>query len=587
MTADAWITLAVLVVLAVGLASGRVAPSTATLGAVGVLLLVGVIDQDQAFSGFSNSGPITVGALYVIAGAARTTGALSTSLERILPRAGDGERRSLFRLVAPVAAASAFVPNTPLVSVLAPRLEVAARRAGKAPSRYLMPLSYAAVAGGVITILGTSTNVVLNGVLRDAGETPFAVFDVTRVGLPVGIVSVAYLTVVSPLLLKARSGDDATATEPRTFTTEVVVTPTSTVCGRGIGEAGLRDVSGLFLAELIRGTHVIPAVGPDEVLEDGDILVFVGDLDRVVELQQLTGLAPPVGAAPEVRRGERFYQAVVAANGELSGNTLKATDFRRRFGAAVIAVHREGQPLAGRLGDLVLRAGDLLLVVSDDGFEQRARATADLLIATPVGAATPTRRKHARVVELVVLAVVVLSATNVLDLTEAAIAGAGFLVATRILTPGEARRSLDIEVLVTIAASISLGTAVASTGLAETVADGLVGSFDTWGHTGVILGVLLATMLVTEVASNNAAAVLVFPIALEISLATGIPLDALAMAILIGASCSYLTPIGYQTNLMVWGMGGYRFGDFARLGAPLTLLTILTTIIAIPLAFEI
>jgi di/tricarboxylate transporter len=346
-------------------------------------------------------------------------------------------------------------------------------------------------------------------------------------------------------------------------------------------------VNGLYLAELIRGTHVIPAVGPDEVLEDGDILVFVGDLDRVVELQQLTGLAPPVGATPEVRRGERFYQAVVAANGELSGNTLKATDFRRRFGAAVIAVHREGQPLAGRLGDLVLRAGDLLLVVSDDGFEQRARATADLLIATPVGAATPTRRKHARVVELVVLAVVVLSATNVLDLTEAAIAGAGFLVATRILTPGEARRSLDIEVLVTIAASISLGTAVASTGLAEIVADGLVGFFDTWGHAGVILGVLLATMFVTEVASNNAAAVLVFPIALEISGATGIPLDALAMAILIGASCSYLTPIGYQTNLMVWGMGGYRFGDFARLGAPLTLLTILTTIIAIPLAFEI
>jgi di/tricarboxylate transporter len=593
MSLDAWITLIVAVATLVLLATDRFSPALVMAGAVTTLLVAGVIDQDGALVGFANDAPITVAALYVLAGAVKITGALEHLTERVLGSNGKGglrdSRRTLARVLFPSMAVSAFIANTPLVAMIAPRVVTWARRTGRPASRYLMPLSYAIIFGGCITLIGTSTNLVVSGLLREFGYKPLGLFEITGVGLPVALLGVTAIVFLTPRLLKVRDDPGQSINEQvRRFTVEMEVREDSALVGRTVAEAGLRQLEGVFLIEIERDTRIISSVAPEEVLEARDRLTFSGNVSRILDLQRMPGLVSAahrhfeaVGQHP----GRAFYEVVIGEGSPMVGSTLKETGFRARYGAAVIAIHRAGEPVAGKLGDIRLRAGDLLLVLGNPDFRRTWQEQQDFLVVVPLTEGRPLRREKARVVELLILGLILVAGTGLMDLLQTSLIIAIALVGFKIITASEARASVDLEVIILMATSFGLGIAISDSGLADQVARLVVGIFQPLGDLGVLAGILVATMLMTELLSNNAAAVLMFPIALAVAGQANLNPRPFAIVILFGATLSFLTPIGYQTNTLVWSMGGYRYRDFSRLGAPLTVLTIVIILVMVPLLF--
>ncbi|MEX0801344.1 MAG: SLC13 family permease [Dehalococcoidia bacterium] len=592
MRGEAWLTLAVVLATIAILGSERLSAPFTVLGAVTFLLVAGVVDADQALSGFSNPAPITVAALYVLAAGADATGALERITGRLLGpdehRAAD-DRRGLARILFPVAAASGFLTNTTLVAVIAPRIVTWTRQTGQSPSRYLMPLSFAVILGGTLTLVGTSTNIVVSGLLEESGAQPLDFFEIGRVGLPVAFAGLILLIALAPRLLPSRRApsDDLLA-DVREFTVEMTVAPGSPLTGLSVSEAGLRSLEGVFLVEVEREGRRISPVAPHELLTEGDRLIFAGNVRRILDLQRVPGLISVedrhfsiVSSGPR----RRLYEVVVAEAAPLADSTLKATGFRAKYGAAVLAIHRAGQRLAGKLGELQVRQGDVLLLVADADFRERWLNSSDFLVIAPLGGEVPPRREKATPAGLVLLGFVVAVASGVLDILPAGLLAAFALVALGVLSPVEARRAVDLNVVVLIAASFGLGAAVAASGLAGELGSALTGTFGGLGDRGLLAGVIIATLLLTELITNNAAAVLMFPIAVAAATESGLDPRPFAIAVALAASASFLTPIGYQTNTMVYGIGGYRFWDFARLGLPLTVLVLLLAVLVIPLAW--
>src|SRR5919106_6830780 len=501
MTLDAWITLIVSVATLVILATDRFSPALVMGGAVTTLLVTGVIDQDGALAGFANDAPITVAALYVLAGAVRITGALEDVTERVLGSEEEKDhrdsRRTLARILFPSMAVSAFIANTPLVAMIAPRVVTWARRTGRSESRYLMPLSYAIIFGGCITLIGTSTNLVVSGLLREFGYEPIGLFEITGVGLPVAIVGVTAIVLLAPRLLKVRHGPDESLTEQvRRFTVEMVVDEGSSLAGRTVAEAGLRQLQGVFLVDIERGEKIISPVAPDEVLEAGDRCTFSGNVARILDLQAIPGLVSAehrhfevVGQLP----GRAFYEVVIGEASPLVGSTLKESGFRGRYGAAVIAIHRAGAAVTDKLGSLRLRAGDLLLVLGNPDFLRSWREQQDFLVVVPLTGTRPVRREKARVVELLTLGLILVAGTGFLDLLQVSLVIAIVLVGFRIISPSEAQASVDLEVVVLMATSFGLGIAINDSGLADQIARLVVGIFQPLGDIGILAGVLVAT----------------------------------------------------------------------------------------------
>lgn len=575
MSGDAWTTAVVVVATLVLLARDRYPPSGVVLGATVALLVLDVVEADQAFSGFSNSAPITVAALYVLARGAQKTGLLAPLTGKVLGE--DGGAAALARLLFPTAAASAFVNNTPLVAMLIPDVVSWAERRRVSASRFLLPLSYAAILGGVITVLGTSTNLVVSGLLQRRGEEPFGLFEITRIGGPVALVGLLILVFGAARLIPERlSAPERAEREARGFVVGMEVTAEGPLSGKSVADARLRDLQGVFLVEIERAGEVIAPVTPHTVLRGGDHLTFVGRSDQIVDLQRTRGLRSREEEhllAVDSHR-HTFFEAVVGRASPLVGRTLKEADFRGRYSAAVVAIHRAGARVEAKLGDVRLQNGDTLLILAAPRFRQRWREGNDFLVVAPIGGPPPSATRKAPVVGLVWAAVILLAAFEALPILEGALLGAGAMVATRVLTFAEAREAVDLDVVVLIAAAFGIGAAIESSGLATELAGAFTDAFAGFGTAGLVFGVVLATTVLTEVITNNAAAVVVFPIAVSIAEPAGIDPRAMAIAVAVAASSSFLTPIGYQTNTMVYGPGGYRFTDYLRAGLPITLASV-------------
>ncbi|MDQ3570453.1 MAG: SLC13 family permease [Actinomycetota bacterium] len=594
MSGEAWFTLAIAVLTIALLAAERLPPAVVIGGAVTVLAVAGIIDNAKALTGFSNEAPITVAALYVLAAAVEATGAFNQLTERALGRSLGPEedrsarRRQLARISYPAMALSAFIANTPLVSMLAPRVLAWSRRTGRSPARYLMPLSYAVIFGGCITLIGTSTNLVVSGLLEESGQERLHLFEITSTGLPIALVGVTLLVLLGPRLMPDRqTPSESLDEETRQFTVEMIVTDVP-VSGRTVSDAGLRNLQGVFLIEVERDGVVISPVTPQEVLAIGDRLTFAGNVSRILDLQRMPGLASAEERHFSVVANQpdrQFFEAVVSRDSPLEGSTLKMAGFRRSFGAAVLAIYRAGERVGGKLGEVPLLAGDVLLVLGGRDFAADWRQQRDFALVAPLSGTRPLRREKARVVEALTVVLIVVAGTGLLDLLQVSLLVAIGLIAFKVITPAEAGRAIDVNVILVMAAGFGLGIAIEDSGLADRLARLVVGLFDPLGDIGVLAGILIATMLMTELLSNNAAAVLMFPIAMATAQQAGLDPRPFAVVILFGATLSFLTPIGYQTNTLVWSMGGYRYSDFARLGAPLTLATLIVTIAVVPLAF--
>ena len=587
MSWEAWFCLGVVTVVLISLVRDLVAPAVAMAGGMVAVLVAGIVTPAEALSGFSNPAPLTVAALFILARAVEKTGALTPIVQATLGKNGS-VRGSLTRMVVPTTAASAFLNNTPIVAMMLPQVRAWAEARGRSPSLYLMPLSFAALLGGVVTVIGTSTNLVISGLLEAAGEPALGFFEITAVGLPIALVGGLVLVILTPKLLPLRrSVRQEAEDETRHFVVDMVVEGTGQINGRSVEAAGLRHLSGSFLATLERDGVLLAPVAPDTILRTGDRLRFVGKSDGVLDLQTTRGLRSAESGHFLETDHARYFEAVIGADSPLVGSTLRDADFRSRYQAAVLAIHRAGQRVDAKLGQVELRVGDTLLLVADGGFLERWRDRGDFLLVSSSRTTPPPVNKHAWLVGAVTLGIVLGASLDLIPILNASLLAAFVLVGLKVLSPGEARSAVDLDVILVIASAFGVAAAVDRSGLAAIVAGGMVDAFAGFGDRGILLGVVLATVILTAVVNNNASALLMFPIAVATAGATAIQARGFAIAVAVASSVDFLTPIGYQTNTMVYGPGGYRFGDYARLGAPLTLLVVVVVVILVPMRWSV
>ncbi|GAA0566878.1 SLC13 family permease [Halomonas salifodinae] len=585
MSLDAWIALAVVGAVFPLMALSRIGPDIILLGAVILLLTLGVIDPDQALAGFSSSALFTVAFLYILVASIRETGGIDLIIRYVLGRPRS-EARAQGRLLLPVAAMSGFLNNTPVVATYIPAVISWSRRLNIPANRLLMPLSFASILGGTISLMGTSTNLVVNGLLADRyPELALGLFDIAWLGVPVAIVGLAYLLLVGRHLLPARRGAAEAFENPREFTIEMAVDPAGPLVDKTVEEAGLRHLQELFLVEIEREGNVVSVVGPGEKLKGNDRLIFAGTSAGAVELQQIRGLMPSHQGQSSLQKDfkeRRLVEAVVSNQCQFIGQRIRDGHFRTLYGAAVLAVCRNGERVAGNLGQIRLQPADVLLLEARPPFIERHRQSRDFLLISQVnGAARPIHEK-AWLAWSILAGVVVLAASGVMSMLNAAMLGAALAVLSGCCSIGAARRGLDTQVLLTIAASFGLGAALETTGAAASLAGAGLGLAD--GNPWLLLvGAYLLVALLTELVTNNAAAVITFPIVMASAESLGVNPIPFVVVVMFAASASFLTPIGYQTNLMVHGPGGYRFGDFLRVGGLLNLLTALVVLTLTPL----
>ncbi|MDR5892397.1 SLC13 family permease [Halomonas mongoliensis] len=585
MPLDAWISLAVVLAVFPLMAFSRLGPDVVLLGAVVLLLTLGIIEPAQALGGFASTGLFTVAFMYVLVTAIRQTGGIDLIIRHVL-----GRPRSAFaarlRLLLPVAALSGFLNNTPVVATYIPAVLSWSRRLSLPAHRLLMPLSFASILGGTVTLFGTSTNLVVHGLLVDQDPgLAMGLFDIAWVGVPVALVGLAYLILLAPRLLPARRGASEAFENPREFTIEMEVDPAGPLVNRTVEEAGLRHLQELFLVEIERDGNVVSVVGPGERLKAGDRLVFAGTREGAVELQQVRGLVPSRQGESSLEKDfkeRRLVEAVVSGQCQFVGQRIRDGHFRTLYGAAVLAVCRGGERVAGNLGQVRLQPADVLLLEARPPFIERHRQSRDFLLISQLnGAARPIHEK-AWLAWGILAGVVALASLGVMSMMNAAMLGAALVLLTGCCTVEAAKRGLDTQVLLTIAASFGLGAALQSSGAAAFLADAALGLAD--GNPLLLLiGTYLLVALLTELVTNNAAAVITFPVVMASAESLGVNPMPFVVAVMFAASASFLTPIGYQTNLMVHGPGGYRFGDFLRVGGGLNLITAAVALTLIPL----
>ena len=580
----AWYTLAVILVTVSALVREWASPALVFLGALAALLAAGVLEPTGAFSGFANPAVLTVAALYVVAAGVQRTNALSV-LDRVLFSKAASTGRVLARLMLPVSLLSAVLNNTPIVAMLTPRIQAWAARRGLAASKLMIPLSYAAIAGGMTTLIGTSTNLVVSGLLQAEGYGALGFFDVAWVGVPVVFGVAGYFALGGHRLLPNRQKHGPVVEEGlRECLFEVKVAPESPLIGQAVEAADLRALGDAYLVHLRREGEVQQA-GPQTTLQAGDVLTFTGNSMALERLLQREGLERGVPALEAEDDFETLplFEAVVATSSGLVGKTLRELDFRERYRGVVLAMQRKNEQIISPLGRTPIRAGDLLLIEAPNGFDRRWNARRDeFYLVAPRRAETQRARSgRAPVALLLTVGMIAVAALQVLPIATAAFLAALAMIATRCLSGAEALRALNLQVLAVIAAALGLGQAVEATGLAEVLAHGLLSLTLPLGTLAALAALYVATNLLTEMITNNAAAVLMLPIALAAAPELGAEPRALAVLVAVAASASFMTPIGYQTNLMVMAPGGYRFGDYARAGLPVSVLVMLVALTAI------
>lgn len=578
---DGWLTLALTLAMVIAMVLNVSGPEIIMLGGVTVLISAGVLTPKEALSGFSNEAMLSVAVLFVVAAGVRETGAMDFFVRGVLGRPKSAARAQA-RMMVPVGILSAFINNTPIVAIMLPLVQDWGRRIGVSPSRLLMPLSFATILGGTISIIGTSTNLVVVGLATTRHPTlHLGIFELAWVGLPVFVVGVLYTVIASRWLLPERSGTLESLEQAREYTVAMLVEPGSVVVGQTVEEAGLRHLPGLFLVEIEREGDVMPAVAPDTKLRQGDVLLFAGVVESVVDLRKIRGLVPAtdqVSKLTQPRPNRCLIEAVVASRSPLVGRNIRESRFRTLYDAVIIAVHRHGERIRAKVGDIEPRVGDTLLLEAHPSFLSHHRNDPNFALVSEVADSAPPRHDRAWIAIALVLALVVANAVGWMSLVTAALLASGAMILTRCLTADQAMRAVELRVLVAIAASFAAGAALDKTGVAAILAHGLVGIGAPFGPIGVLAAVYVATAFLTELVTNNAAAALMFPLAMAAAEQAHLRERPFYFVLMMAASASFSTPIGYQTNLMVYGPGGYRFSDFLRLGVPMQLVVGVVTL---------
>lgn len=562
-------------------------PALVFLIAVSILVTVGILTPREALLGFSNQNLGVVIMLLIISYVVRRAGILDFFFSRIF-HSKLRFRGFLLRMMLFVSGTSAFMNNTPIVALMLPYVHEWGRDKRIPPSKLLIPLSYAAIFGGMATLIGTSTNLVVNSLAMDRGMPSFGIFDFTPVGVVLIAVGILYLYLFGVRLLPSYKDVIQRFTEKnREYLVETEILAHSPLIGRTVGESAEGRTKGLILVEIIRNGQTITPVSEREVLYEQDILIFAGATDRLTELlNQDLGLRLLEQDFIESQEALEIVEAVVPYHSTLINKRLGDTDFRSRFNAVIIAVHRNNDRVQDRLPDIVFRPGDVLLFLAGKDFMDRRKRFDEFYVISRVRDLPQVDIRKTIFLLAGLVSSVVLSALNLIPLFTALLIFITLMFLFRIVNLDDLQGSFELDLVLIIGFAFAIGKAMDNTGAADLFALNLIRIFEPLGPLGTLFGVYLITNILTEFITNTAAATISFPIAYATAITQGSDPVPYILAVAFAASASFITPIGYQTNLMVMGPGGYKFRDFFRVGMPLSLLMMVTCVFLLGLLYK-
>jgi len=548
------------------------------------LMLLGLVTPEEGLSGFSNPATITVMAMFILSAGITKTGVIQVVRNRIIRWAGHHPSQQIFVMGSIVGPISGFINNTAIVAIFLPIIEEWSKRQKIAPSKLLIPLSYSTILGGLLTLIGTSTNILASGVSAQLGYGEFSVFQFTQLGLLVFIIGLTYLALVAPKLLPNHDsnlvGEDY---QLKDYVSEVVISPRSSMIGKTLQKTRIQRKFDLDVLEIIRDKQRFSQPIADKVLNAGDILVIRSSREELLKIRESKGLEiladvkfqeKPIEEA--IASGEeKIAEVLILSNSRLIGTTLKDLRFRQRYNATVLAIRRGSELVQGRLGKIPLKFGDLLLVQGPKQSFLGLQTTRELLVLEEKQVDI-VRRKKAKIALGITTGVVLLAAFNILPILVSALTGVVLMIMTGCLKPGEMYGAVRWDVIFLLAGLIPLGIAMNNSGATQWLAENLIRLGGNFSGYWILLFFFVITSLLTEILSNNASVILMLPIAVEVANTLGLNPYAFMYAVVFAASNSFMTPIGYQTNAMVYSPGSYKFFDFTKVGAPLSLLMMFT-----------
>ncbi|MFI8687622.1 SLC13 family permease [Rossellomorea sp. NPDC077527] len=559
-------------------------PDIVVFSVVVIFLISGILNPNEALKGFSNEGMLTIALLFIVAGSVQKHGIIDQGMKDWLSK-GKSTRGSMLRFFIPLPVLSAFLNNTPIVVTFTPVIKKWCEERGIAPSKFLIPLSYVTILGGTMTLMGTSTNLVVHGMLKDYGLEGFSLFQLGIVGVPITIMGLLYLFTWGFRLLPNHLGfRDQVKADTREYIAEIRVKENFAFINQTVKKAGLRELNGLYLIEIIRGDERISPVRSTTKIKIGDRLIFTGLISTIADLQNIKGLAIETGSELELddlKNGStHLVEAVVSHQSSLLSKSIKQSQFRSKFDAGVLAVHRNNERIKSKVGEIILRPGDTLLLLAGSDFIRNYQQSSDFYVVSSLE--TPSNlqedRKKGWFSIGILISMILLVTIGWLSMFKAMTVAVLLLIVTKTITTEEAKRYVQFNVLLLIASAFGVGAAMTKSGLAEWMANGLLTIGEPLGIVVILFLIYLLTNIFTELITNSAAAILMLPIGLEIASSLDVPYMGFAVIISIAASASFITPIGYQTNLIVYGPGGYKFKDYVKVGTPLSILVMVITV---------
>ena len=582
------LVLGILVIALVAFATERVRIDLVALAVMVALMVLGIVTPVEGLSGFANPATVTIAAMFVLSAGLQRTEVPALVGTHIIRLAGNSEKRIILLLMLTAAILSAFILNTAVVAVFIPIVLRISRKTGITPSRLLMPTSFGAILGGTLTLIGTSTNLLVSSIAAQAGLPPFGFFDFAPLGIVTLLVGIFYMVLIGRRLLPKRpaEADLLGKYDVREYLSEIVVQPDSPLVGRKLGDLDLAERYDITILDILRDGRTILLPGESRHIRANDVVLVRASLDQLLALQKTEKLEiMPISKMKEKALGNEIGMAevVVAPASSILGFTIKELNFRQRYGVEAIGMLRRGMSLSGKFTYESIMPGDMMLVVGEKRNLEKLRKNPDFLLLVDVDMPVPVLRNSKAIWAIGIMTAVVVAAILGAPIVVSALTGALLMVVAGVITLDEAYASLDKRVLVLLAGILSLEAAMINSGLAQWMGDmmlNLLGDASPWVLVGAFY---LMSMLLTAAMSNQATAVVLAPLAISTASSLGASPVPFLMAITFAASASFMTPVGYQTNTMIYNTGRYKFTDFTKVGLPLNILLLIISTLLIPI----